>query len=993
MSRLLVSTSGLRQDAGAGGECMVSDISVTGMTCSSCSGTVEKVVTKVYGVHEASVNLTKEICRVKYSNEHVLADAIEAIEDAGFDARLLRTTSSKLEGSDNAASAPMGESSGASSSGEAAEGRPASSAQTPAEVVLDIGGMTCSACSSSVEGAIAGVDGVVTGSVNLMTNRARVEYDKQKTGPRDIIAAIEDCGFEASLSRTAERDVKALQDMETALQRKQLMYALAFTVPLMLTAMVFPRIPPLGYLLRMPVGVPGVLLFHVGDLVQWILATPVQFWIGMRFHVGAYNSLRRGSSNMDVLVSLGTNVSYFYSVFSILRHGFHDLDPTMETGQFFETSAMLITFIVLGKYLERQARGKTSEAITKLMQLTPPSATLVELNENLIEEREETIDSMLIQVGDLLKVAPGARVPTDGLVVHGSGFVDESLVTGESRPVSKTEGSEVIGGSVNSGGVLYVRASRVGSDTALAQIVALVEDAQMSKAPIQAYADRVSAVFVPIVVCLAVATWLCWFVAGCVDAYPVEWRESVGMHTSPFLFAMLFGISVLVIACPCALGLATPTAVMVGTGVAASNGILIKGGDALELGHKVQSIVFDKTGTLTQGQPQVVDSIRFGAAYQLAEMLVMAGSAESGSQHPLGAALIDYVQSIVGGGSASDIHEGGGAVRRGIGTSRSLKWLRSTADFVEKQGMGISCRVADDMGRMVDVLVGNRALMAANGVIVSDEVEIYMTRHESQSCTAVIVAIAGAVSGIVAISDPIKPEAKDVIRALKQMGIRCLMVTGDNERTAKAVGKELHIDTVMANVSPTGKAEVIEELRADGDVVAMVGDGVNDSPALASADVGIAIGAGTDIAIEAANYVLMRSDISDVLTAIDLSRTTVERIKLNYIWAMGYNLLAIPIAAGALFPLFHMRMPPWLAGLAMALSSVSVVTSSLLLRGYKRPVSELSAVSVVSGSGSEPGTPTRRMEMSERRGRLFSFPKRVGMKPAHWYEPLVSADS
>ena len=816
------------------------------------------------------------------------------------------------------------------------------------------------------------MSGVTSVGVNLVTNKARVAYDRALTGPRDIVRAIEDAGFEATVSADEEeRLIKEMQQLETERQKNELRWALIFTVPLFLVAMVLPRVPPFGALLSATVGIHGVLLFHIGDLIQWTLATPVQFWIGKRFHVGAYKSLRRGSSNMDVLVSLGTNASYFYSVFSIMRHAIHNLDPTMETGQFFETSAMLITFILLGKFLERRARGKASEAITKLMQLTPPAALLVELDENNVERSEETIDSTLIQVGDILKVMPGARLPTDGVVLFGSGYVDESLVTGESKPVSKQAGDQVIGGSVNQGGVLFIKASRVGSDTALSKIVSLVQDAQMAKAPIQAYADRISAIFVPVVVSLAIATWLCWYILGCVDAYPEEWRETVGVHTSPFLFAMLFGISVLVIACPCALGLATPTAVMVGTGVAASNGILIKGGDALELGHKVRAVVFDKTGTVTQGKPQVVDVMRFGSMYELNEMLVLAGSAESGSAHPLSTAIVNYVQETTEGiapfGDGSSGGGGGGILRDTAHNEvRHRKWLRATDAFEEREGMGVSSEVADARGHMVRVLIGNRAWLATHGVAPNTEVETYMRRMESQACTAVPVCISGEVVGVISITDPIKPEAAGVIRTLSAMGIDCLLVTGDNARTARAVGKDLEMGTVMAEVSPGGKADVIKDLKSRGNVVAMVGDGINDSPAIAAADVGIAIGTGTDIAIEAANYVLMRDDLSDVVTAIDLSRSTVERIKLNYIWAMGYNLLAIPVAAGAFYPLIHMRMPPWLAGAAMALSSVSVVTSSLLLRSYKKPASALSSVAVGDADDTFIGVRGRRRRQTRR---------------------------
>lgn len=902
---------------------------VLGMTCSSCTSTVENAVKSVRGVRAVSVSLASESCRVEYEEyfKDTSQKIFEAIDDAGFETKLIRKERSGL-GQQSAEYVTGDESLNSYSDTPMIDCR-----KQLSNITLDVKGMTCSSCTSAVESALKEIDGVESVTVNLVTNTAKVLYVASRVGPRSLITIIEETGFDATLS-SVENDLKEAQEDELRKQKEQLKWSLIFTVPLLLVSMVLSKIPFLKDLLSTPVGIANFMTFHFGELIEWALATPVQFWIGKRFHVGAYKSLKRGSSNMDVLVSLGTNVSYFYSVFTIMRHAVH-LDPSMQTGQFFETSAMLITFIVLGKYLEKRARGKTSEAITKLMQLTPPSATIVELDTYGVEVKAEQVESALIEVGDVLKVTSGERIPTDGNIVIGSSYVDESLVTGESKPISKTIGENVIGGSVNTGGLLYIKASHVGSETALAQILSLVQDAQMSKAPIQALADRISSVFVPIVVSLALMTWLCWYVAGCVDAYPVGWRDTVGMDTSPFLFALLFGISVLVIACPCALGLATPTAVMVGTGVAASNGILIKGGDALELGHKVHTIVFDKTGTITEGRPKIVDIMRFGENVSQKEMLVLAGTAESGSQHPLSRAFMDHLD-LEYNEEYSQRTEASG--------SRMRKWLRQMTDFVEHEGMGVQSRVKNLSGNMVELLVGNRRLLTTNGISIESDVEKYVKKNEENACTVVLVAIERKVAGVVSISDPIKPEARGAISSLKNMKINCFLVTGDNFRTAKAVGDSLGFDTIMAEVLPAGKAEVIKELQSSGEIVAMVGDGINDSPALAAADVGIAIGAGTDIAIEAANYVLMRNDLNDVLTAIDLSRTTFNRIKLNYIWAMGYNLLAIPIAAGAFYPIIHIRMPPWLAGAAMALSSVSVVTSSLLLRAYKKPLSDLSSI-------------------------------------------------
>ncbi|KAL4853273.1 Copper-transporting ATPase HMA5 [Chlorella vulgaris] len=634
---------------------------------------------------------------------------------------------------------------------------------------------------------------------------------------------------------------------------------------------------------------------------------------------------------------------------------------------------------------------------------------------------EEEVPASLLQRGDRLKVLPGARLPADGTVVHGRSFVDESMITGESVPVAKRTGDTVISGTVNGSGMLMVRAARVGKDTTLSQIVRLVEGAQMSKAPIQAFADRLSAVFVPIIIVAALATWLGWFLGGVTGSFPASW---VPAGSSPFLFALLFGIAVLVIACPCALGLATPTALMVGTGVAAQHGILIKSAEALEKMSGLGTIVFDKTGTLTEGRPSVVDSAVVAKRWSLERVLYLAASAENGSEHPLARALMRHAALYVEGGSAlleesgspcsqlapsgelpasGSVDAAGGALLSGQGTPlhvvhpepppteqalRSVGWLAPITASEALPGRGLKCWLACPADRAAAILPAlltgrascvpsppprHSALSAAARVSPvggscpataggdgfappmpavaeagaaagkgaapgSLETQEWMRGYEREGATCVLMAVEACLVARFAISDPLKPEAPAVIAALRQMGLACHMVTGDNWTTARTIAARLGIIDVSAEVLPAGKAEHVKRLQASSRrAVAMVGDGINDSVALAQADVGIAIGSGTDVAVEAADYVLMRSDLEDVLVAIDLSKRTFRRIRWNYFWAFGYNMCALPIAAGVLYPPMHFQLPPWIAGAAMALSSVTVVCSSLLLRRYKRP--------------------------------------------------------
>nr|XP_016514016.1 PREDICTED: probable copper-transporting ATPase HMA5 [Nicotiana tabacum] len=651
-----------------------------------------------------------------------------------------------------------------------------------------------------------------------------------------------------------------------------------------------------------------VKIMHFSKLLKWILCTPVQFVIGRRFYAGSYHALRRKSANMDVLIALGTNAAYFYSVYIMIKAL---ISNSFEGQDFFETSPMLISFILLGKYLEVLAKGKTSDALAKLTELAPETAYLLTLDGagNIISETE--ISSQLIQKNDVLKIVPGAKVPVDGVVINGHSYVNESMITGEARPVSKMPGDKVIGGTVNENGCVLIKATHIGSETALSQIVQLVEAAQLARAPVQKLADQISRFFVPTVVLAAVVTWLAWFIPGEVGVYPSSWIPK-GM--SVFELALQFGISVLVVACPCALGLATPTAIMVATGKGASQGVLIKGGNALEKAHKVKLVVFDKTGTLTVGKPTVVSAVIF-SNISMQDFCDVTISAEANSEHPIAKAVVDHAKKLRQKHSAENEHH------------------PEIEDFEVHTGAGVSGKVGEQR-----ILVGNRRLMHAFNVPVSNEVENYISEHEQLARTCVLVAVDGKIAGAFAVTDPVKPDAARVVSFLKSMDITSVMVTGDNWATARAIASEVGIQMVFAETDPLGKADKIKELQLKGTPVAMVGDGINDSPALVAADVGMAIGAGTDVAIEAADVVLIKSNLEDVVTALDLSRKTMSRIRLNYVWALGYNVLGMPVAAGVLFPFTGIRLPPWLAGACMAASSISVVCSSLLLQSYKKPL-------------------------------------------------------
>ncbi|KAL1133664.1 hypothetical protein V6Z11_A12G054700 [Gossypium hirsutum] len=902
-------------------------VTVTGMTCAACSNSVEAALKSINGVLRASVALLQNRADVVFDPNLVKDEDIKnAIEDAGFEAEIL------LEPS-NVGTKPRGVLVGQ----------------------FTIGGMTCAACVNSVEGILRDLPGVSRAVVALATSLGEVEYDPTVISKDDIVNAIEDAGFEASLVQSSEQDKIILgvagvfneldvqliegilsslkgvrqfrfdrssgelevlfdpevvssrslvdgieggskgkfklhvmnpyarmttKDEETSIMFQLFTSSLFLSIPVFLIRVVCPHIPLLDAFLLWRCGP-----FLMGDWLKWALVSVVQFVIGKRFYVAAGRALRNGSTNMDVLVALGTSASYFYSVGALLYGAITGFwSPT-----YFETSSMLITFVLLGKYLECLAKGKTSDAIKKLVELAPATALLVVKDNggNIIGERE--VDALLIQPGDILKVLPGAKLPADGVVVWGSSYVNESMVTGESVPVSKEVDSPVIGGTINLHGALHIKATKIGSEAVLSQIISLVETAQMSKAPIQKFADFVASIFVPTVVTLSLITLLGWYAGGAAGAYPQQWLPE--------------------------------------NGVGASNGVLIKGGDALERAQKVQYVIFDKTGTLTQGKAKVT-TVKVFSEMHRGEFLTLVASAEASSEHPLAKAIVEYARHFHFFDENSLTEDAEYSSKE----SPISAWLLDVAEFSAVPGRGIQCFI--DGKR---VLVGNRKLLTESGVSISAHVEQFVVDLEESARTGILAAYDGNVIGVLGVADPLKREAAVVVQGLQKMGVRPVMVTGDNWRTAQAVAREVGIRDVRAEVMPAGKAEVVRSFQKDGSIVAMVGDGINDSPALAAADVGMAIGAGTDIAIEAADYVLMRNNLEDVITAIDLSRKTFSRIRWNYVFAMAYNVVAIPIAAGVLYPSLGIKLPPWAAGACMALSSVSVVCSSLLLRRYKKP--------------------------------------------------------
>ncbi|MBB5355277.1 Cu+-exporting ATPase [Anoxybacillus mongoliensis] len=787
-------------------------LKVTGMTCAACSARIEKVLNKMDGV-EATVNLAMEKATVQYDpNKYSLADIEAKIEKLGY--------------------------------GVAAE-----------KVTLDIEGMTCAACATRIEKGLQRMEGVTSATVNLATNSAVVEYKEGVTSVEDILEKMKQLGYKGQI-RSEEQDDARRKEERLKQKQRQLVISILLSLPLLYTMVA-----------HMPfhIGLPMPHLL-MNPWFQLLLATPVQFYIGAPFYVGAYRALRNKSANMDVLVALGTSAAYFYSLFETLR-ALTNHEPRL----YFETSAVLITLVLVGKYFEALAKGRTTEAISKLLSLQAKEATVIRHG----EERKVPLEEVMI--GDTILVKPGEKIPVDGTVIAGSSSVDESMITGESIPVDKKEGDFVIGATINTNGILTIRAEKVGKDTALANIIKIVEEAQGSKAPIQRMADTISGIFVPIVVGIAVLAFIIWYFVVAPNDLPT---------------ALEVAIAVLVIACPCALGLATPTSIMVGTGKGAEHGILFKGGEYLEGTHKINAVLFDKTGTVTKGKPEVTDVLSFQE-----HMLDYAVSAESASEHPLAQAIVAY-------GKANGIV------------------AQPLTQFSALVGHGVEATVNGK-----HVLIGTRKLMNERAVNIAEH-EPTMIKLESEGKTVMLVAIDGQLAGMIAVADTIKETSKQAIVALKQMGIEVYMVTGDNKRTAEAIAKQVGIEHVYSEVLPEQKATIVEQLQKEGKRVAMIGDGINDAPALAKADIGMAIGTGADVAIETADVTLVGGDLLHIPKAIELSRQTMRNIRQNLFWALFYNSVGIPVAAAGL-------LQPWIAGAAMAFSSVSVVTNALRLKRVK----------------------------------------------------------
>ncbi|MCM3207344.1 heavy metal translocating P-type ATPase [Paenibacillus illinoisensis] len=807
------------------------------MTCAACSTRIEKGLSRMQGVQQASVNLAIEQASVTYDPKAVSVNALrDKVEALGYG-----TVTESID--------------------------------------LDITGMTCAACSARIEKGLSRLPGVSRANVNLALETGHVEFAAGALKPSDITAKIKQLGYGAELQQTQE-ETSSVRERELQRKKWKWMISALLSIPL-LWAMVG------HFSFTSWIWVPDLFM---NPWFQLVLAAPVQFIIGWQFYVGAYKALRNGSANMDVLVALGTSAAFFYSLYLTLTSGMIPSTAPMDHGGmgtsagaampsvelYYETSAILITLILLGKWFEAVAKGRSSQAIKSLIELAPREARVIR------DGQEVLVPAAYVAVGDIVLVRPGDSIPVDGVVEEGQSSVDESMLSGESLPVDKRPGEAVTGATLNKNGALRLRATRVGSDTALSQIIKVVEQAQGSKAPIQRIADVISGIFVPIVVGIAALTFLIWYLF----ASPGDFAGSLEK-----------AIAVLVIACPCALGLATPTSVMAGSGRAAEYGILFKGGEHLESAQQIQTVVLDKTGTVTQGKPVLTDVIT-AQDWTEAELLKWVGAAEQSSEHPLAEAIVAGIRD------------------KGIVLSQSEQ-------FENIPGYGVRARVHGQ-----EILVGTRRLLADAHVEVTEAAAHQMNELEELGRTAMLIAVDGRWAGIVAVADTIKDTSREAIQRLQAMNIDVIMITGDNERTARAVADQAGIQHVLAEVLPEGKAAEVKKLQDSGLKVAMVGDGINDAPALATADIGMAIGTGTDVAMEAADITLMRGDLNSIADAIEMSRRTMGNIKQNLFWALGYNVIGIPIAAVGF-------LAPWLAGAAMAFSSVSVVLNSLRLQRLK----------------------------------------------------------
>lgn len=810
---------------------MKKEFNIYNMTCAACSSRVEKITSKIQGVSNVNVNLTTEKMTVDVEDENIVDEIVYKIEKAGF--RAVEITENKIEN-------------------------------------LRITGMTCAACSSRIEKVVGRIDGVEQVAVNLATETMNVVYDNTKTNMSRIKTAIEKAGF--GYEEAIKKDEKDRTKEREESLRKKLIIAAIFTIPLFYVAMA-----PMVHFIKFPI--PDFLNMHINPinyaLFQILMVIPVTI-VGRDFYKIGFKSLFNLAPNMDSLIAVGTSSAIIYSLYSTYKimQGHHEYVHYL----YYETGGVIITLILLGKLLETISKGKTSDAIKKLMGLAPKTALLVRDN----QEVEVPIDDVL--VNDIVVIKPGTKIPVDGKVVEGKTFVDESMLTGESIPIEKNVDDKVFAGTINKNGSIKFKATKVGKDTTIAQIIKLVEDAQGSKAPIAKIADVVSGYFVPIVIAIAFISAVIWILAG-----------------EPMTFALKIFISVLVIACPCALGLATPTAIMVGTGKGAESGILIKSGEALEMAHKVETVILDKTGTITEGKPKVSDII---STTSDEDLLRIAASLEKKSEHPLGEAIV------------KDAEE------------KNIE-LFEINNFESITGQGISAIIENKKA-----FIGNTKLMNENNLQV-DKFLIDADKLSSEGKTPMYVAYDEKVLGIIAVADIVKESSKKAIEDLKEMGIEVIMLTGDNKKTAEAIGKKVGVEKIISDVLPQDKSNVVKEVQAQGKRVAMVGDGINDAPALTQSDVGIAIGSGTDVAIESADIVLIHSDLVDVARSIKLSKATIRNIKQNLFWAFAYNTAGIPLAAGVFYAFGGALLNPMFAAGAMSLSSVSVLTNALRLKMLK----------------------------------------------------------
>ncbi len=810
-------------------------IGVSGMTCASCVTRVERAIARQPGVESAEVNLAAGTAVVHFDQAEV-PQLIEAVRNAGYEPIL-----------------------------ESAH--------------IGIGGMTCASCVARVERAIEGLPGVLTASVNLGTESAAVEFLPHTVSRERIAQAIREAGYEPAEQAHGPDEAVDRQAQERAALRRDLLVAVAFTLPLLVVSMGPMLLPAFGRLLR------GVAPEPVWSWVELVLATPVLLWAGRRFLVRGWTEIRHLNPGMDSLVMLGSWAAYGFSLLALtVPHLF----PPGTARLYFEASAVIVTLILLGRYLEAVAKGRTSEAIRRLVGLQPKTARVVRA------DGEVEIPADAVVPGDLIAVRPGERISVDGTLTDGQSHVDESMISGEPVPVHKGPGDEVVGGTVNQTGAFRYRATRVGSDTVLAQIIRLVEEAQAGKPPIQRVADRIAAVFVPVVIAVALVTFVVWLWVGPQPALS---------------FAFVAAVSVLLIACPCAMGLATPTAIMVATGRGAAFGVLFRRGAALETLARVDRIVLDKTGTLTEGRPALTDLVAFGV--DESEALALAAAVEHHSEHPIAAAVVEA------------------AAKRGLE-------LAEAKDVEALPGFGIGARVGSRQ-----VAVGARRFMDRLAIAVDAAAEV-ADRLAADRKTPIYVASEGRLVAVLAVADPVKTGSREAVNRFHELGLTVAMLTGDGRRTAEAVARRVGIDQIVAEVLPADKAAEVRRLQEEGGSVAFVGDGINDAPALAQADVGIAIGTGTDIAVEAGEVILMNGDLRGAADAVDLARKTLRTIRMNFFWAYAYNVALIPLAAGVFYPLTGWLLNPMLAAGAMSVSSLFVVTNSLRLRRF-RPYTAASA--------------------------------------------------